>query len=98
MHIRLNEKETAHLKNFLQTFEDCEQLTAREYVIDLYENEVPVTMNFVFVKNGIGVDGCAELAYSEEEQAYYMSTRVEDPVVIRAALEEAGALPPRGDV
>lgn len=95
MHIRLNEKEVAHLKDFLKTFEDAEQLSAREYVIDLYDNQTPVTMNFVFVKTGIGVDGAAELKYSEEEKAFYMSTRIEDPAVIRGALEEAGALPPR---
>lgn len=94
MHIHLNEKETAHLKAFLQTFEDCEQLSAREYVIDLFGNETPVTMNFVFVKSGIGVDGAAELKYSEEEEGYYMGDRLEDAAAIRSALEEAGALPP----
>lgn len=97
MHIRLNDNEVSHLKNFLQTFEDCEQLTAREWVIDLYNNEVPVTMNFVFVKAGIGVDGAAELLYSEEEQGYYMGARIEDTARIRSALEEAGALPKQLD-
>lgn len=95
MHIHLNEKEVNHLKSFLETYEDCEQLSAREYVIDLYGNQVPVTMNFVFVKSGIGVDGAAELKYSDEEDGYYMSERIEDPAVIRSSLEEAGALPPR---
>lgn len=97
MHIHLNEKEVAHLKDFLKTCEDAEQLSAREYVVDFYENKTPVTMNFVFVKSGIGVDGAAELNYSEEEKAFYMGTRIEDPAVIRGALEEAGALPVRSE-
>ena len=50
-------------------------------------------MNFVFVKGGIGIDGAAELLYSEADDGYYMGERIEDAESVRAALEEAGALP-----
>ena len=93
MRIKLTETELNHLNAFLDQCEDCERLSTREVVLDLYDNEVPVSMNFVFVKGGIGVDGAAELLYSEADCGYYMGERIEDTQKVRAALEEAGALP-----
>ena len=96
MRLRLNENELAALKAFLAENPDCEKLSEREYVVDLYDNEKPVSMNFVFVKGGIGVDGAAELLYSEEDRGYYMGERIEDAEEVRAALKEAGALGENG--
>ena len=95
MRIRLNEAEIRHLNAYLDACEDCERLSAREVVLDLYDNAVPVSMNFVFVNGGIGVDGCAKLVYCEEADGYCMGDRIENADEIRAALEEAGALPQR---
>jgi hypothetical protein len=92
MRLRLNDNELAQLKAFLAEFPDCEKLSEREYVLDLYDNEKPISMNFVFVKGGIGVDGAAELLYSEADKGFYMGERIEDAQEIRAALVEAGAL------
>ena len=91
MRLRLNDNELSSLKAFLAEYPDCEKLSEREYVVDLYDNEKPVSMNFVFVKGGIGVDGAAELLYSEADKGYYMGERIEDPQQLRAALAEAGA-------
>ena len=93
MKIRLSEEELKQLNAFLDSCPDAERLSAREAVLDLYDVEKPISLNFVFVKGGIGVDGAAELLYSEEEQGYYMGERIEDPEVLRALLQEAGALP-----
>ena len=82
-----------HLNAYLDGCPDCERLSAREVVLDLYDNARPVSMNFVFVKGGIGIDGAAELKYSEADDGYYMGARIEDADSVRAALEEAGALP-----
>lgn len=95
MKLRLTDGEIAHLNAFLDACSDAERLSAREAVLDLYDIEQPVSMNFVFVKGGIGIDGAAELLYSEEERGFYMGERIEDPALVRAALEEAGALPPK---
>lgn len=94
MRLRLSDAELAQLHTFLENCSDSEYLSAREVVLDLYDNETPISMNFVFVKGGIGVDGAIELKYSEEEKGYYMGDRIEDPARVRSALEEAGALPP----
>lgn len=93
MKLKLTENELAHLNAFLDQCPDCERLSAREVVLDLYDNELPVSMNFVFVKGGIGIDGAAELKYSEADDGYYMGERIEDAAAVRSALEEAGALP-----
>ncbi len=92
MRIKLNEAQQAQLKAFLEASEDAEQLSAREYVVDLYDNAQPVSLDIVFVKGGIGVDGAAELKYDEAEDGWYMGERLEDAEEIRAALAEAGAL------
>ncbi len=92
MRIKLNEAQQARLKAFLEASEDAEQLSAREYVVDLYDNARPVSLDIVFVKGGIGVDGAAELKYDEAEDGWYMGERLEDAEEIRAALAEAGAL------
>ena len=92
MRIKLNEAQQAQLKAFLEASEDAEQLSAREYVVDLYDNARPVALDIVFVKGGIGVDGAAELKYDEAEDGWYMGERLEDAEEIRAALAEAGAL------
>jgi len=93
MKLKLTDAEIAHLNAFLDQCPDCERLSAREVVLDLYDNELPVSMNFVFVKGGIGIDGAAELKYSEADDGYYMGERIEDVQQVRAALQEAGALP-----
>lgn len=93
MKIKLNEAELLHLNAFLDQCPDAERLSGREAVLDLYDIERPISLNFVFVKGGISVDGAAELLYSEEDDGYYMGERIEDAQSVRAALIEGGALP-----
>ncbi len=92
MRIKLNEAQAASLKAFLEACEDAEQLSAREYVADLYDIALPVSLDLVFVKGGIGVDGAAELKYDAEQDGWYMGERLEDAEAVLAALKEAGAL------
>ena len=92
MRIKLTSQQEAELRAFLDASEDAEQLSAREYVADLYDIDRPVSLDLVFGKGGIGVDGAAELKYDEAEDGWYMGERLEDAEEIRAALAEAGAL------
>ena len=93
MKIKLNEAQENALRAFLTDNPDAEQLSAREYVVDLYDIDPPVSMDLVFVKGGIGVDGAAALLYDEALDGWYMGERLEDPAQVRAALVNAGALP-----
>lgn len=92
MHIKLTEAQVQALKAYLADSEDAEQLSAREYVADLYDIAQPISLDIVFVKGGIGVDGAAELKYDEAQDGWYMGDRLETPETILEALNEAGAL------
>ena len=92
MKIKLNEGQIGALKAFLEASDDAEQLSAREYVADLYDIARPVSLDMVFVKGGIGVDGAAELKYDAEQDGWYMGERIETPEAVLEALIEAGAL------
>ena len=72
--------------------EDAEQLSAREYVVDLYDIDRPISLDMVFVKGGIGVDGAAELKYDEEQDGWYMGERLDSADEVLDALAEAGAI------
>ena len=91
MKLKLTDAQAASLRAFLDGSEDAERLSEREYVADLYDIERPVSLDLVFVRGGVAVDGAAELLYDEEQQGWYMGQRLESPEDVRAALEEAGA-------
>ncbi len=90
--LKLTPEQTAALRAFLDGFEDAEQLSQREYVVDLYDVDRPVSLDLVFVRNGVAVDGAAELKYDEEQDGWYMGERLEDPDEVLEALRRAGAL------
>jgi len=92
MKLKLAAEEEASLRAFLERCEDAEKLSEREYVADLYDNETPVSLDLVFVKGGVAVDGAAELLYDEAQDGWYMGQRLDSPEDVRAALEQAGAL------
>ncbi len=92
MRIKLTPEAESRLRAFLDACEDAEPLSNREYVVDLYEIKRPVTLDIVFVKGGIGVDGAAELLYDAEQDGWYMGERLETPGDVLEALEQAGAI------
>ena len=92
MKLKLNEAQDQALRAFLSACDDAEQLSAREYVVDLYDIEKPISLDLVFVKGGVAVDGAAELKYDEEQDGWYMGERLDTPEAVLEALREAGAL------
>ena len=92
MRIKLNEAQESALRAFLQDNPDAEALSAREYVVDLYDIDRPISLDMVFVKGGIGVDGAAELKYDEEQDGWYMGERLEQPEEVLSALRACGAI------
>ena len=91
MKIKLTQSQEEALRAFLEGFEDAEQLSTREYVVDLYDIPRPLSLDLVFVKGGVAVDGAAELLYDEEQDGWYMGQRFDGPEDVRAALEQVGA-------
>ena len=92
MKIRLTQEQSAHMKAFLDAFEDAEALTAREYVADFYEADPPFSVDLVFSRDAVFVDGAAVLKYDEEQDGWYIAERIEDADTVRDLLTKAGAL------
>ena len=91
MLLPLSEKEAASLRAFLEASADCEAQAENEYVADLYDLDAPMTLDLVFVKGGVRVDGACLLAYDEEMDGYYIGEPVLEIEAVRRALMEAGA-------
>lgn len=92
MKIELTAEQLASLKSFLNTFEDAEQLSDKEYVVDLYDIEPPISLDLSLGKNCIYVDGAAVLEFDEEMDGWYIGERIEEPQPVLRALTESGAL------
>ena len=92
MRLKLNEAQLNALRAFLDHFDDAEQLSAREYVVDLYDIARPISLDLVFIKGGVGVDGAAELKFDEEQDGWYMGERLEQPEEGLSALRACGAI------
>lgn len=92
MKIALTAEQLAELKTFLNTFEDSEQLSEKEYVVDLYDIEPPISLDVSLGKNCLFVDGAAELLFDEEMDGWYIGQRIEEAEPVLRALREAGAI------
>lgn len=92
MKIALTAEQLSNLKNFLNNFEDSEQLSDKEYVLDLYDIEPPISLDLSLGKNCLFVDGAAELLFNEEMDGWYIGERIEETEPVLRALREAGAL------
>ena len=92
MLLKLSERAAARLRAFLDATADCEALSEREYVADPYDIEAPVSLDLVFVKEGVRVDGACLLNYDEAMEGYYIGEPLTDPEDVRRALQAAGAL------
>lgn len=92
MKIALNAQELSALKTFLNQFEDSEQLSDSEYVVDLFDIEPPISIDLTLMKDAVRIEGAAELKFDEEMDGWYIGDRLAEPEAVRAALAKAGAL------
>ena len=92
MKLKLTAEQLQALQAFLERCEDAERLSQREFVVDLYDIDRPVSLDLVLLKNAVAVDGAAELKYDEELEGWYMGERLEDEQAVTEALRQAGAL------
>ena len=92
MKLTLTAEQLSALKTFLSTFEDSEALSDKEYVLDLYDLDPPLSLDVTLGKNCLFVDGAAELRFDEEMDGWYIGDRIEQPEPILRALVSVGAL------
>ena len=91
MKLTLNADQERALRAFLARCPDAESLSQKEYVLDLYDNEVPVTIDLVFLREGVVIADAAVLMYDEALEGWYMGERLEEAGRVMASLKEAGA-------
>ena len=91
MLLPLTQEEMARLRAFLDADPDCEALSEHEYVADLYDIAAPMSLDLVFLKDGVRVDGACLLAYDDGMEGYYIGEPVAEAERVRAALQEAVA-------
>lgn len=77
------------LQAFLDTNEDCEALAGGEYVADLFEGDMPITVNLRMENGECVVLAAARLLYDEEQDGWYMGERIEDEKLIADAFMKA---------
>ncbi len=92
MKIALTKDELRTFTDFLSRFEDAEQISNNEYVLDLFESDPPMTMDLTLEKDGLRIEGAAALRFDEEMDGWYAAERTEDAEKIRRILIDSGAL------
>ena len=92
MKIKLNAEEKKALLAYMEASEDCEKIMEHEWVMDIYDIDTPISVDFVFKKDSLFADGAEYLSYDEEMDGYYMSGAVESADRLIEILRGAGAL------
>lgn len=92
MNINLSTEQIIKLRTFLDADPDSEQISANEYVCDLYMLENPVSLDLVFKGDTVFADGAAFLLYDSEMDGWYIDEQINCPEAVKAMLIEAGII------
>ena len=92
MKLKITKEERIALKAYLEASEDCEKLTEKEWVMDIYDTETPASFDLVFAKESLFADGAEYLKYDEEQDGWYIAGPVESAEKVVEILRAAGAL------
>ena len=91
MYLRPDKDSLEKFRAYISSSADCEQLSADEWVVDIYEPEPALSLNIVFEGDKIRVDGAEYMAFSEELDGWYISGSVPDADALEEILRNAGA-------
>ena len=92
MKLNLTQEEKKALLAYLEVGEDCEKLSEKEWVMDLYQGEKPISLDLVFNGKSVFADGAEYLKYDEEMDGWYIAGPVETAEEVQDLLRQAGAL------
>lgn len=79
MKLNLTQEEKKALLAYLEAGEDCEKLSEKEWVMDLYQGEKPISLDLVFNGKSVFADGAEYLKYDEEMDGWYIAGRWKPP-------------------
>lgn len=92
MKLKLTAEERKALMAYLEGSEDCEKLSEKEWILDIYDNETPISLDLVFNRDSIFADGAEYLKYDEEMDGWFMSGPIESADDVLAILRAAGVI------
>ena len=92
MKLKLTAEERSALVAYLESSEDCEKLSEKEWILDIYDNETPISLDLVFNRESIFADGAEYLKYDEEMDGWFMSGPIESADDVLAILRAAGVI------
>jgi len=77
------------LENWLLHSDDAEELGGGEYTLDLYDVDMPLSLDIQLGKKGVELLAALELLYDEEMDGWYLGERIEDMALVEKMLEQA---------
>lgn len=92
MKLKITADEKKALLAYLAGNDDCEQLSQKEWVMDIYDVETPASFDLVFMRESVFADGAEYLMYDEEQDGWYISGPIETADRAVEILRAAGAL------
>ena len=78
MKLKLSGAEREALKRYLETSEDCEKLSEKEWILDIYEGTEPISLDLVFARDSVFADGAEYMRYDEEMDGWFISGPIEN--------------------
>lgn len=92
MKLKITADEKKALKAYLEASDDCEKLSEKEWVMDVYDVDTPASFDLVFAGESLFADGAEYLKYDEEQDGWYIAGPVESAEKAIEILRAAGAL------
>ena len=77
------------LEGWLSACPDAEDLGEREYTVDLYDVETPLSIDLQFTKDGAEVLAALTMRYNDELDGWFLDQRVEDAELVERMLRFA---------
>ena len=77
------------LEDWLAACPDAEDLGEREYTVDQYDAETPLSIDLQFTKNGAEVLAALTMRYDDELDGWFLDQRVEDAALVERMLQSA---------
>ena len=77
------------LEDWLSTCPDAEDLGEREYTVDLYDVETPLSIELQLTDKGVELLAALTMRYDDELDGWFLDQRVEDADLVERMLQSA---------
>lgn len=77
------------LEDWLSACPDAEDLGEREYTVDLYDVETPLSIELQLTDKGVELLAALTMRYDDELDGWFLDQRVEDADLVERMLQSA---------